>query len=425
MTVVKILTIIAKSLLFPFYFLERFLSFLALFISKSILRAKKVAKEFRSSNTFQLVPITQFSGFDKIITKNGGVENIYLPQIVGLSNGGFISVNMPSDYLCTLINVSFVPYSDFIRDSNGYVSNEKLYRKEYDVLIPRDRDIFEIKGNNIRLFNKRNKVYSNVAFSLLGTISNHWAHFLAQYYPKLVFLENLSADEEIDLIIVRNTDPHIKFLIERELVKYKNIKILEVEEESEIICKKLYHVSLGTLLADDGYIPTPFAILLSKSTLQFWKEKALELVPRDSGQFRKIYLGRSGGRSIKNNDEVRDFFIYKGFEEVFPHLLSIEDKIKIFSESKYIVGPGSSAFANTMYSKPGTKILAFINTFRYLDTYIPEFSNFVGHEFWFLSGKDDNIKEMNSSYEISLEEIKTFIEANNFLDDEASFEINS
>lgn len=417
MVVVKILKAIAKSFLFPFYLLEKSLSFLALLIDKFIQKIKKASKKIRSNSTFQLVPITQLSRFTKIIEKNGGVENIYLPKIVGLSNGGSISVNMPSDYLCTLNNVSFVPYSDFIRDSNGYVSNEKLYRKEYDVLIPRDRDIFEIKEQSIRLFNKKNKVYSNIAFSLLGTISYHWAHFLAQYYPKLMFLEYLSEDEEIDLIILKNTDPHIKFLIENEVRKYKNIKIVEVEEESEIICKKLYHVSLGTLVADDGYLSTPFAILLSKSTLQFWKDKASELVPKESVQFRKIYLGRSGGRSLKNNDEVRDFFVNKGFEEVFPHLLSIEDKIKIFSEAKYIVGPGSSAFANTMYSKPGSKILAFINAFRYLDTYIPEFSNYVGQDFWFMTGKDENIKEMNSSYEISLQEIERFIEDNKFLDD--------
>lgn len=417
MIVVKTLKAIAKSLLFPFYFLERSLSFLALLINKSILKIKKVAKEFRSSSAFKLVPINELSGFTKIIEMSGGVEKIYLPKIVGLSNGGFISVNMPSDYLCLLNNVSFIPYSDFIRDFNGSVSNEKLFRKEYEVLIPRDRDIFEIKEQNIKLFNKKNKVFSKIAFSLLGTTSSHWAHFLAQYYPKLMFLESLPKGEEIDLIILKNTDLHIKFLIETEVAKYSNIKIVEVEEESEIVCEKLYHVSLGTLVADDGYLPTPFAILISKSTLLYWKERALELVPKESVQFRKIYLGRSGGRSLKNNDEVRDFFVSIGFEEVFPHLISIEDKIKTFSEAKYIVGPGSSAFANTMYSKPGTKILAFMNTFRYLDTYLPEFSNYVGHEFWFMTGKDENIKEMNSSYEISLEEIKKFIEATSFLDD--------
>jgi hypothetical protein len=416
MIIVKIFKAIAKLLLFLFYLLEKFLIFLALLIKNFIQEVKNTFKKTRSNSTFQLVPISQISGFTKIIEKNGGVENIYLPRIVGLSNGGFLSVNMPSDYLCTLNNVSFVPYSDFIRDVNGKVSNEKLYRKEYDVLIPRDRDIFEIKGQSIRLFNKKNKVYSKVAFSLLGTISYHWAHFLAQYYPKLMFLENFPKVEEIDLIILKNTDLHIKFLIEHEIKKYPNVHILEIDEESEIICKKLYHVSLGTLVADDGYLPTPFAILISKSTLQFWKAKALELVPKESIQFRKIYLGRSGGRSLKNNDEVREFFVSKGFEEVFPHLLSIGDKIKIFSEAKYIVGPGSSAFANNMYSKPGTKILAFMNSFRYLDTYIPEFSNYVGHDFWFMTGKDENIKEMNSSYEISLQDIKKFMDDNNFLD---------
>ena len=417
MGAVNTIKFIAKSLLFPLHIVERSLGFGALLVGKFIGKIKTIPKKLRSKSKFQLVSITNFSGCAKIIELNGGVEKIYLPKLVGLSNGGFVSVNMPSDFLCALNNVSFIPYSDFIRNKEGQVSNEKLFRKEYDVLIPRDRDIYEIAGQNVSLYNKKIKVYSKIGFSLLGVTSYHWAHFLAQYYPKLMFLKYLPKDENIDIIILRSTDLHIKFLIEFELKAFQNITILEVDEECEIICERLYHVSLGTLVADDGYLPTPFAILISKSTLQFWKDKALELVPKEVVQYRKIYLGRGGGRSLINNNEIRDFFITNGFEEVFPHLLSIDDKIKIFSEAKYLVGPGSSAFANNIFSKPGTKILAFMNSFRYLDTFIPEYSNFIGQEFWFMSGKDENIKEMNSSYEISLQEIEKFIEDNNFFDD--------
>jgi capsular polysaccharide biosynthesis protein len=318
--------------------------------------------------------------------------------------------------LCVLNNVSVVPNSDFIRGLNGFVSNEKLYRKEYNIFIPRDNDLLEIKGQNIRLFNRKHKVYSNIAFSLLGTISYHWAHFLVQYYPKLMFLEHLPENEVIDIIILKNTDPHIKFLIDREIKLFKNLKILEVDEEAEIICNKLYHVSLGTFLADDGYISTPFACIISNSTLKFWKDKALEIVPKESIQFRKIYLSRSSVRTLKNSNEIEDFFVDKGFEVVFPHLISFEEKVKIFNEAKYIVGPASSAFTNVIYSKPSTKILVFINAFRNLDTYLPAFSNYIGQDLWFMTGKDDDTKAANSNYEIYLKNIENFINSSNFLD---------
>lgn len=381
-----------------------------------ISKLQEIPKKVKPGLIFKLIPIKELSGFSKIMSSAGGVEHIALPRIVGLSNGGSISVNMPDDYLCKLDNISFVPYSDFLRDGFGNVSNEKLLRKEYDVLIPRDTDIIKIEGRHIKLSSKKTSIHIKIGFSLMGTYSYHWAHFFAQYYPKLNFLNKLPSSEEVNVIIPEGTDPHIKFLIKFEINKYRNVQLIEVNVNSEIICEKLYHVSLATLVADEGFFPTPFSILISKSTLQFWKEKALELMPKESIQYRKIYLERTGGRSLKNNDEIKDFFIDSGFEVVFPHLLSIQNKIKIFSEAKYLVGPGSSAFVNCIYSKPGTKILAFINSFRYLDTYLPEYSNFIGQEFWFMSGKDEDIDQMNSSYTISLDEIGKFIEEHNFFD---------
>lgn len=423
MTTLKLFKLFAKAILMPFLILEKALTLLASLSTKSALAInlfitaiKQIPKKLKKNSTFQLVPISQLPGFTKIAETQGGIENIVLPKIVGLSNGGSISVNMPGNYLCKLNNVSFVPCSDFIRDENGHVANEKLLRKEYDVLIPRDSDIIEIKGKIVRLANKKDKIHSKVAFNLMGTISFQWGHFLAQYYPKLSFLNDLPKSEEIDLIIPKNSDPHIKHLIEYELKNYPHIRALEVDIESEIVCEKLYHVSLGTFLGDDGYFPTPFAILISNSTMKFWNKKSMELVPSDSKQYRKIFIGRTGVRNLKNYNEVLNFFIDKGFEEIFPHLLNMEDKIRIFSEAKYIVGPASSGFANSIYSQPGTKVLAFINSFRYLDTFLAGFHNYKKHEFWFMTGKDDNLKDMNSSYEININDIKLFLEENKYLD---------
>lgn len=416
MSIQKLYKFSHKAIAIPFRIIAKGLRLLAdisTFISTALLQ---VPKKLLKNKTFQLVSIQELPGFTKIAETQGGVENIILPKIVGLSEGGSISVNVPGDYLCKLNNVSFLPYSDFIRDENGHVSNEKLLRKEYDVLIPRDRDIIEKRENIFRLEKKKEVIHLKIAFNLMGTYSYQWAHFLAQYYPKLHFLNYLPKEEKINLIIPKNIDPHITYLIKLELNNYKNMGLLEVDKETEIVCEKLYHVSLGTFLGDDGYFPTPFSIIISNSTIKFWNKKCVELLPSNLRQYRKIFIGRTGCRSLKNYKEVLSYFIQQGFKEVFPHLLNIEEKIKIFNEAKYIVGPWSSGFANSIYSQQGTKILAFVNSYRYLDPYLSGFNNLKKHEFWFLTGKDDTIKEMNSTYEISLNEITLFLEKNNFLD---------
>jgi hypothetical protein len=413
-----------QILLSPFLLVRKTFTLLAILCTKCatktnilISQVQQIPRKIRPGVNYYLKPIGNLSGFVKIAEVKGGMEDIILPKIVGLTNGGKLSVNMPDDYLCKLDNVSFVPYSDFLRDSLGNVSNEKLLRKEYDVLIPRDRDILKINGSTIKLSSRKAIVEVKVGFNLMGTYSNHWAHFFAQYYPKLEFLSALPINEIVEIIIPEGTDLHIKYLIEFEVQKFPNLRILEVNIDSEIICQKLYHVSLGTFIADEGYFPTPFAIMISKSTLKFWKKKSSELISSQSKQYRKIFIGRSGGRSLTNNDEVKSYFINLGFEEIFPHLLDIKDKIRIFNEAKYIVGAGSSGFVNTVYCQPGTKILSFFNSFRYLDTLLPAYSAFNGQEFWFMTGRDEDLKEMNSNYSINLKDIKLFLSESNFLDE--------
>lgn len=393
---------------------------LSSFFNKLVILIKGISKYTKRYSIFQLVSIEQLEGFTKIVKSNGGIEDIILPKIVGLSNGGSISVDMPGDYLCKLVDVSLVACSDFIRDKKGLVANEKLLRKEYDFFQPRDRDILEINGRNISLLKKTVKVHSKIAFNLMGTFSLHWAHFLAQYYPKLAFLENLPKSDPIDLVIPINIDSHILYLIKHELKDYPHINILQVDLDTEIVCDNLYQVVLGTFLADDGYFPTPFSVQISNSTINFWNKKAIELVPQNSKKFRKLFIGRIGDRNLNNYNEILNYFIDKGFIEIFPHLLNIEEKIKVFNEAKYVVGPYSTGFFNTIYSQHGVKILAFINSYRYLDTYFTKFNNLKNHEFWFMTGKDDHIKTMNSNFEINLQNIISFICDKNFLDDETN-----
>lgn len=399
----------------PLRLVAKALLVLAALLTESALFIRRLPSAIRKNKTYSLLPVSQLPGFVVLSENKGGVENIDLPKIVGLSNGGGISINMPGDYLYSLTDVSFMPHSDFIRARNGTVGNAKLLRKEYDVLLPLDRDIVSRRERVVRLAEKKTRVHSHAAFNLVGALSHHWGHFIAQYYPKLAFLDRLPKDETIDLVIARNTDPHIKYLIKHELQKHAHIRLLEVDEDSEVMCDHLYSVSLGTLLGDDGFFPTPFAIEVSNSTIRFWDEKASELVPANVSQYRKIYLGRTGLRSPSNSAELVEYFTRNGFEEIFPATLPMEEKIRLFSEAKCIVGPLSSGFTNAIFSQAGTKILSFVNSWRYLDTLMVKFANYKQHDFWLMTGKDDDPTDKNSSYEINVDDLSQFVMERGFV----------
>jgi len=75
---------------------------------------------------------------------------------------------------------------------------------------------------------------------------------------------------------------------------------------------------------------------------------------------RKIYVSRSkldSPRKFINGGEIDIFFSSLGWQVVHPEELSLHDQAAIFSHASIIAGDDGSALHNSIYAKPGTKIL--------------------------------------------------------------------
>jgi capsular polysaccharide biosynthesis protein len=83
---------------------------------------------------------------------------------------------------------------------------------------------------------------------------------------------------------------------------------------------------------------------------------------RHGGQ--RIYLSRLGwsnaGHSVRvlmNEAQLIERLASGGFEIVEPETLSLAEQIRVFSSARMIVGPAGSAFYNTVFCRPGTRII--------------------------------------------------------------------
>ena len=79
---------------------------------------------------------------------------------------------------------------------------------------------------------------------------------------------------------------------------------------------------------------------------------------------KKIYIDRSDStsnvkhlRTIKNEDEVKNYLSGIGFENVRLGEYSFKDQISIFENAETIVGLHGAGFANIVFSKPNVKII--------------------------------------------------------------------
>ena len=63
-------------------------------------------------------------------------------------------------------------------------------------------------------------------------------------------------------------------------------------------------------------------------------------------------------RRCVNEDEVAEYFISRGFEEVFCENLSMKEKIGLFRNAKIVVGPSGGGMVNVLFSPSTTKVIS-------------------------------------------------------------------
>ena len=133
---------------------------------------------------------------------------------------------------------------------------------------------------------------------------------------------------------------------------------------------------------------------------------------------KKIYIGRGPSRNLTNAPEIEEYFEANGFEIIYPHLLSLNEKIEIFGNATHICGPVSSGFANFIFCKNKIKVLGFFNYARSFDPFISglNYAGDLGHDILFVTGYEPPSPLINNSYYIDLDTVKSACKEILFLD---------
>jgi|GEM_PF-5118524 len=76
-----------------------------------------------------------------------------------------------------------------------------------------------------------------------------------------------------------------------------------------------------------------------------------------------LYLGRRGNlrRALLNEDDIEQDAVALGFRVVYPAEMTIAEQVSLFAMARGVAGPEGAAFTNTMFCKPGTRILSILN----------------------------------------------------------------
>jgi hypothetical protein len=372
----------------------------------------------RAFNYFQAVIFSKpFEIIDeRIISKSvfsikeKTVERIFFPPVFGLSEGGMLDFFSDALTIKKIESATIYYGSDFVtKDTSAFW--KKYFLPQWQKIIPSDAFLFKIKGEHIYIKKARVQHTVNVAFSLLGVHSHTWTHFLFQYFSKLLYIQNvLDLEHSVTIVHPIYSDPQVNYIFKSFTRHFKNISFLPIKNGDTVFCKSLYHINNTSQISDHANYITPSDIIIPefvlhkiKNNLISFLAESVEIKKQQFTNYKKIYLGRVGQRNLLNSDEIESFFISKGFKIVYPDKFSLHEKYMIFKNADVIVGPGSSAFSNIIFSKPGTKVLAFSNYQRLCDAL--SYYKYFGICFVMVNDKDVD-QTIHSNYSISLEKLE-------------------
>lgn len=310
-----------------------------------------------------------------------------------------------------LVNNARITNSSDLVIKDKEVLWDKALQANFTKVVPLDINLYgHTKDDVVVVLNRKSRFVSGKCISLLGVHANIWAHFIVQFLPKLFIAEDkYLLDNDITLIIPAYSDGNIRQIIQDYLAKYKNITLLEALPKVDYVCEELFYIPTAAYLANHAKFELTCDCVIPSYVLDLLKKKLvnnfIERVEKQPSEYEKIYLVRRGTfRCMHNWKEVEDFFVSEGFILVEPHKLTLEEKAHLFYHAKYIVGPFSSAWTNTMFAN-GAKGLMFCNMSRMVESYQVSLGSIGNVEVLQLTGWDDS-SDIHSGFEIPLARIE-------------------
>ena len=359
----------------------------------------------------RILPLSNISGMRIQQVFPAGAVDVHLPRVHQLCDGGNVRLCHPACSIYRISNAIQHPSSSVIRIEHGAIF-EKNNRLAANKEIFQDQDIQACELGTIYLRNPEKIIKVGSAFSLLGVHAWHWAHFLVQFLPKLIFSRR-QIQAVGTIVVQKNLDSHIMELIRDNISN--SVKIIEIDKNEYADFDQMYFCSEVAYVCDhadytgiaDIVIPKITRQVVAKTLNKFSDNCVVSQSKVDSTH---IFVAYDGKRGAINAAEVELFFKHKGYFVVRPHLLTLKQKVQIFSKAEKVVGIASSGMTNIFFCKKQVNVLGFINYERAFDTYMGQFiDEYTNLNMSFYVGQRVGKTGINSAYFLDLNSLRILL----------------
>ena len=340
--------------------------------------------------------------------KEASIEEVEPMPIYGILQSGVLRLNSPALNCYCYKQASVREGADYILFANERAVWTKKDLPIFTKDIPMDEGLLYHDASSIIVSPCQCVKRYKKVFSMCGVYADVWAHFMIQYVCKLYSLLQLPAEHRKDMAIMvpEYQDEHVKYVMETFVSEYLPGTELCVLHKNEMaFCEELYYVESTTTMIDNERYVSYVDMIIPKYVNDLLKRYMIPSCVCSEPTERIFLVRRGSWRNMSNSEEVETYFASLGFRMVEPHKMSYTEKVGLFQSAKVIVGPYSSAFTNTIFCRPGTKVLVMTNLQRAFEPFLTFYRQYFDLDMMCVTGVDEQPSESQSSYEIPLQKV--------------------
>lgn len=259
------------------------------------------------------------------------------------------------NYSCYIIGNGIL-YTDLV-ESVSVISNKNLvpganFQKINNILVNDDKNISLVKGTP-RI---KKKINGTVASLIQDASGKNYAHWLLDILPKLEILRKAISIDSVDYFLL----PDLKYNFQYETLKSLNIplkKMLNSRLNRHLQAKKL--IVMDHPWYHKGSVHDEM-VNIHEWTVKWLRTKFLKIVEYKAENL-KIFIDRTDSIfdhcQIINSKDLWNLLKKKGFKKYKLSEINFNDQVNLFNSANTIVGAHGAGFANTIFSRPNTKII--------------------------------------------------------------------
>lgn len=240
--------------------------------------------------------------------------------------------------------------------------------------------------------------------NLIGNGSSNYAHWITEFLPQIVLLQQAGVDiSQYQILVDAYSYPSMLEALyqlgvkEQQLIKIKQLSLhqfphaLWVSPVANVVFQRpgaLQGVGKDMLSEPTHAIFHPQALKMLRDT--FTSKVSAEI---RAAQPEKIMIKRTPGRKtnlhqLVNEQEIETLLVANGFVSIDPSQLNFAQQVTLFSNARYIVSASGAALVNMLWAPAGAQVIVLMNDTRYANYwYFANIAACAGHHLSYVLGK--------------------------------------